>query len=337
MKQVILTGDRPTGKLHIGHYIGSLKNRVELQETGNYEMYIMIADTQAITDNAKNMQKIQDSVFEVAKDYLSVGLDPKKCTIFIQSYVPELAELTCYFSNLVTVARLQRNPTVKTEIKQKGFGASLPVGFFTYPISQAADILGFNADVVPVGDDQLPMIEQAREIAHSFNSTYGNLFVEPVALLPKGQYARRLPGIDGNAKMSKSLGNCIYLSDDEETLRKKVFSMYTDPNHININDPGKIEGNMVFAYLEAFGTDTEKIEQMKEHYQKGGLGDVACKKYLLEVLNEFLAPIRERRKYFDEHLDEVKQILIEGNKIARSRCQKIVEQAKQLIGVDYLK
>lgn len=335
MKQIILTGDRPTGKLHIGHFIGSLKNRVELQNSGNYEMYVMIADTQAITDNAKNMQKVKDSVFEVAKDYLSVGIDPTKCNIFIQSQVPELAELTGYFSNLVTVSRLQRNPTVKAEIKQKEFGTSIPVGFFTYPISQAADILGFNADVVPCGEDQLPMLEQAQEIAHSFNNVYGDLFTIPKALVPTEKYARRLPGIDGNAKMSKSLGNCIYLSDDEETLHKKVFSMFTDPNHIKVSDPGKVEGNMVFAYLDAFCEDTEKVAEMKNQYKKGGLGDIACKKYLFEVLNNMLLPIRQKRKYFDEHMDEVKQILISGTKVAREHCKKIVEKAKKQIGVDY--
>lgn len=335
MEQVILTGDRPTGKLHIGHYIGSLKNRVELQNSGKYKMFVMIADTQALTDNAKNMQKIKDSVFEVAKDYLSVGIDPKKSNIFIQSGVPELAELTQYFSNLVTVSRLRRNPTVKAEISQKGFGDSIPVGFFTYPISQSADILGFNADLVPAGIDQEPMIEQAREIAHTFNQTYGNLFTEPKILVPQNKFAQRLPGIDGNAKMSKSLGNCIYLSDDEQTLHQKVFSMYTDPLHIKITDPGKVEGNMVFAYLDAFCTDTQKVSEMKKQYTHGGLGDVACKKYLFDILNNILMPIREKRKYYDEHPEEVEQILISGTDIAKQYCKKIVEKAKSLIGVDY--
>lgn len=335
MKKVILTGDRPTGNLHIGHYIGSLKNRVELQNSGEYTSYIMIADSQALTDNAKDPEKVSRNVLNVALDYLSVGIDPKKSDIFIQSQIPELAEICFYFMNLVTVSRLSRNPTVKTEIKQKNFEKSLPVGFFCYPISQAADILGLNADLVPAGEDQLPMIEQAREIAGTFNSTYGEMFKLPEALIPKNKFAKRLPGIDGNSKMGKSLGNAIYLSDDEKTLHDKVFRMYTDPDHIHVEDKGKVEGNMVFVYLDVFGRDKAKIAEMKEHYKRGGLGDVTCKKYLFEVLNDFLAPIREKRKYYEEKPELVWEILKQGTENARKKVSAICSEMKKKIGIDY--
>ena len=294
-KKIILTGDRPTGKLHIGHYVGSLKNRVELQNTGLYDSYIMIADQQALTDNAKDPQKIINSVMEVTLDYLSVGLDPDKTNIFIQSQIPELAELTAYYLNLVTVARLNRNPTVKDEIKQKGFGEGIPAGFFVYPVSQAADITAFKADLVPVGNDQKPMIEQTREIVRSFNNTYGEVLVEPEGMYPEGVEGR-MPGIDGKAKMSKSLGNAIYLSDDSETVKKKVMSMYTDPNHIRVEDPGCVENNTVFTYLDAFYKDKEHLEELKAHYRRGGLGDVKLKRLLIDVLEEELAPIRICKK-----------------------------------------
>ena len=335
MKKVLLTGDRPTGKLHIGHYVGSLENRVKLQETNEYDSYIMIADSQALTDNARNPQKVRENVKEVALDYLAAGLDPKRTTIFIQSQIPELTEISFYFMNLVTVSRLQRNPTVKNEIAMRNFEASIPVGFFTYPISQAGDILGMNADVVPAGEDQKPMLEQAREIANSFNNTYGELFKMPEIILPDNQLARRLPGLDGNSKMSKSLNNCIYLSDDEETLKQKVMSMYTDPNHIKVSDPGKVEGNMVFLYLDVFADDKEKVKEMKEHYAQGGLGDVTCKKYLFEVLNNKLKPMRERRKYYEERIDEVMDILKKGSEKARQRYQEVLKQMKHKIGIDY--
>lgn len=335
MKKVILTGDRPTGNLHIGHYIGSLKNRVLLQNTGDYETYIMIADSQALTDNAKDVQKVRENVFKVACDYLSVGIDPSKSNIFIQSQIPELTEISFYFQNLVTVARLQRNPTVKTEIKQKNFEKSIPVGFFCYPISQAADILGMNADVVPCGTDQLPMIEQAREIAHDFNTIYGELFNMPQPLLPDGKFSGRLPGIDGNQKMSKSLNNAIYLCDDEKTLREKVFSMYTDPNHIRVEDKGNVDGNMVFLYLDVFAEDKQKVAEMKEHYKRGGLGDVTCKKYLYEVLNNMLAPIREKRKYYEQNPQLVWDILKQGTLKAKQKYEAVCKQLKQKLGIDY--
>jgi tryptophanyl-tRNA synthetase len=337
MKKRILTGDRPTGKLHIGHYVGSLKNRVEMQNSGNYESFIMIADMQALTDNAKNPEKIKENIIEVVLDYLAVGIDPAKSTIFVQSQIPELCELTFYFMNLVTVARLERNPTVKTEIKQKEFGKSIPTGFFTYPISQAADILSVNADFVPVGEDQLPMIELTREIAQSFNSTYGKLFKKPEGIVPKDELSRRLPGIDGNSKMSKSLNNAINLSDDSKTLREKIFSMYTDPNHLRVEDPGKVEGNMVFTYLDVFGSDKVKINEMKEHYKRGGLGDVACKKYLFEVMEEFLAPIRTRREEYAKNLDYVYEILEEGSKKTRAIATEILTKVRELIGLEYFR
>lgn len=336
MKKRILTGDRPTGNLHIGHYIGSLKNRVELQNSGEYESYIMIADAQALTDNFNNPQKVKENVFKVACDYLSVGIDPQKSNIFIQSQIAELAEFNFYFENLVTVSRLQRNPTVKTEIRQKNFGSSLPVGFFCYPISQSADILGINAHLVPVGEDQLPMIEQAREIAHDFNRIYNtNVFVQPEVLLPKDKFARRLTGLDGNEKMSKSLNNCIYLCDDEKTLHDKVFSMYTDPNHIRVEDKGKVEGNMVFLYLDVFGNDKQKIEQMKQDYQKGGLGDVTCKKYLFEVLNQILKPIREKYEYYYSHPEIVWDALKQGTQNAKKEYQKQCKILKSAMKLDY--
>lgn len=335
MKEILLTGDRPTGRLHIGHYIGSLKSRVELQNSGEYEPFIMIADAQALTDNARNPQKVRDNVFQVALDYLSVGLDPNKSTLFIQSQIPQLCELTSYFMNLVTVARLQRNPTVKTEIKMRNFEKSIPVGFFNYPISQSADILGVNATIVPCGEDQLPMIEQAVEIAKTFNNTYGEVFKLPKPLLPKEKSSRRLPGIDGNAKMSKSLNNCIYLSETEESLKQKVMSMYTDPNHLKVSDPGKVEGNMVFAYLDAFDSNKQKVEEMKQQYQKGGLGDVVCKKYLFEVLNNILKPFREKRAYYEQRPDEVMQILKQGSQKAQKLYDSVLKQVKHKMGIDY--
>ena len=335
MKKIILTGDRPTGNLHIGHYIGSLKNRVELQNSGEYDSYIMIADAQALTDNFKTPDKIRENIFKVACDYLSVGIDPEKSNIFIQSQISELTELNFYFENLVTVARLQRNPTVKHEIQQKNFEKSIPVGFFCYPISQAADILGINADLVPCGVDQLPMIEQTREIAHDFNSIYGELFKLPEPFVPKDKYSARLPGTDGNEKMSKSIGNCIYLCDDEKTLHDKVFSMYTDPNHIRVEDKGQVEGNMVFLYLDVFGQDKEKIAEMKEHYTRGGLGDVACKKYLFEVLNGILKPIREKRAYYEAHPDIVWDILKKGTEKARQKYRRVYKEFKKKLRIDY--
>ena len=317
-KEILLTGDRPTGKLHIGHYIGSLKNRVKLQNEGKYEPYIMIADTQALTDNARDPEKIKNSLIQVALDYLAVGLDPEKSTIYVQSQIPALFELTAYYMDLVTVARLERNPTVKTEIKQKNFKDSIPVGFLNYPVSQAADITAFKATVVPVGDDQEPMLEQTREIVRTFNRVYNtDILVEPKGYFPpKGQ--GRLPGLDGNAKMSKSLGNAIYLSDDAKTVQKKVMSMYTDPNHIHVEDPGQVEGNTVFTYLDVFAPDKDKVAELKEQYQKGGLGDVKIKRYLNKVLEEELGPIRERREKFAQNPDAVYEMLLEGSKKART-------------------
>lgn len=345
MKNIILTADRPTGKLHIGHYVGSLKNRVKMQNEGNYDqMYIMIADAQALGDNHDNIQKIRDNIIEVAIDYLSCGLDPNKVTFFIQSEVPELTELTFYYSNLVTLSRLTRNPTVKEEIKLRNFETSLPVGFVTYPISQAADITAFNANLIPVGDDQLPMIEQAREIVKSFNNLYGETLVEPKAILPQNEVCRRLPGTDGGAKMGKSLGNGIYLADDAETVNKKVMSMYTDPDHVKVSDPGKIEGNVVFTYLDAFAT-TEQIkrlapeynnlQEIKDHYKRGGLGDVKVKRLLAAILNEELAPIREKRAYLEQHKDEVYDILFAGSDKARAAAQQTLNKVKRAMGINY--
>lgn len=336
-KEIILTGDRPTGKLHIGHYIGSLKNRVMLQNTGKYDSYIMIADTQALTDNARNPEKIRNSLIEVALDYLAVGLDPEKSTIFVQSQIPALFELTTDYMDLVTLSRLERNPTVKAEIKQKGFGDSLPVGFLTYPVAQAADITAFKATLVPVGDDQEPMLEQTREIVRSFNRTYNvNVLVEPKGYFPpKGQ--GRLPGLDGNAKMSKSLGNCIYLSDDAETVKKKVMSMYTDPNHIHVEDPGQVEGNTVFTYLDVFDPDKDTVAQLKEDYQKGGLGDVKIKRYLNKVLEAELAPIRERRQKYAENLDAVYDMLYQGSQKANQVADQTLQEVRDAIGFNYFK
>ena len=336
-KEILLTGDRPTGKLHIGHYIGSLKNRVKFQNSGKYDPYIMIADTQALTDNARNPEKIRNSLIQVALDYLAVGLDPNKSTIYVQSQIPALFELTAYYMDLVTVARLERNPTVKTEIKQKDFKDSIPVGFLNYPVSQAADITAFKATIIPVGDDQEPMLEQTREIVRTFNRVYNtNILVEPKGYFPpKGQ--GRLPGLDGNAKMSKSLGNAIYLADDAKTVQKKVMSMYTDPNHIHVEDPGKIEGNTVFTYLDVFDPDKDKVAELKEEYQKGGLGDVKIKRYLNKVLEAELAPIRERREKFAQDEDAVYEMLLEGSKKANKVANETLQQVRDAIGLNYFK
>ena len=343
---IILTGDRPTGKLHLGHYIGSLKNRVVLQNEGNYdEMYLMIADSQALTDNFDNPKKVRDNIINVALDYLSVGIDPKKVNIFIQSQIPALTELSFYYMNLVTVSRLQRNPTVKNEIKEKSFEKSIPVGFFCYPISQAADITAFKANIIPVGNDQLPMLEQTNEIVSSFNRIYGETLVPCKAILNENKIAQRLPGLDGNAKMSKSLNNGIYLSDPSDVIYKKVMSMYTDPNHIKVEDPGKVEGNMVFTYLDVFSSDEQiskyseyrTLDEMKKAYEKGGLGDVKIKKVLYNILEEILSPIREKRKYYEEHLDEVYNILKEGTNKANEKANKTLKEVKKAIMIDFFK
>lgn len=334
-KEIILTGDRPTGKLHIGHYVGSLKNRVELQNSGNYESFIMIADQQALTDNARNPDKIRNSLIQVALDYLAVGIDPVKSTILVQSQIPELNELTMHYLNLVTLSRLERNPTVKAEIKQKNFENSIPAGFLIYPVSQAADITAFKATTVPVGEDQLPMIEQAREIVRSFNTIYGKeVLVEPKAVIPEGTIGR-LPGTDGKAKMSKSIGNAIYLADEADVIRQKVMSMYTDPNHIKVSDPGQIEGNTVFTYLDTFCTDKEILQEMKDHYRRGGLGDVKVKKYLNEVLQAELEPIRNRRKEFEKDIPEVYRILKEGSEKAREVAASTLKEVRETIGLEY--
>lgn len=345
MEKIILTGDRPTGKLHIGHYVGSLKRRVELQNSGEYaETYIMIADAQALTDNFDNPAKVRDNILEVALDYLACGLDPKKSTLFVQSTVTELTEMTFYYMNLVTLSRLERNPTVKSEIQMRGFETSIPVGFVNYPISQAADITAFKATTVPVGEDQLPMVEQTREIVRKFNSIYGEVLVEPEVLLPSNAACMRLPGIDGKAKMSKSLGNCIYLSDEPEDIRKKVMSMYTDPDHIKITDPGKLEGNTVFTYLDAFCTDEhfrrylpeyENLDALKAHYQAGGLGDVKVKKFLNNVLQEELEPIRRRRKEYAGNIDYVYQVLKEGSRTARETAARTLAEMKAAMKINY--
>ena len=345
MKKIILTGDRPTGKLHVGHYVGSLKRRVELQNSGEYDdIYIMIADAQALTDNADNPEKVRKNISEVALDYLSCGLDPEKSNLFVQSYVSELTELTFYYSNLVTVSRLKRNPTVKSEIQMRGFNASIPVGFFTYPISQAADITAFKATTVPVGEDQLPMLEQAREIVRSFNTTYDEVLVEPKALLPENEICSRLPGTDGKAKMSKSLGNCIYLSDEPEDIRKKIMSMYTDPDHIRVQDPGKLEGNTVFTYLDAFCQpehfaeflpDYQNLDELKAHYQRGGLGDVKVKKFLNNVMQSLLSPMRERRAQWEGRLPEVYEILKKGSEIAAETAQGTLDRVRHAMKIDY--
>lgn len=345
MGKVILTGDRPTGKLHLGHYVGSLRRRVELQNSGEYDkIFIMIADTQALTDNADNPEKIRQNILEVALDYLSCGLDPAKSTLFIQSQVPELTELTMYYMNLVTVSRLQRNPTVKSEIQMRNFETSIPVGFFTYPISQASDITAFRATTVPAGEDQMPMVEQTREIVHKFNSVYGETLVTPQILLPENQACLRLPGTDGKAKMSKSLGNCIYLSDSAEDVRKKVMSMYTDPEHIRVQDPGKIEGNTVFTYLDAFcrpeyfaefWPDYANLDEVKEHYQRGGLGDVKVKKFLNNVLQAELEPIRARRKEYEKDIPAVYEILKNGSAVAQAEAVQTLHDVRAAMKINY--
>ncbi len=345
MKKIILTGDRPTGKLHVGHYVGSLKERVALQNSGQYdEIYIMIADAQALTDNAENPERVRQNIKEVALDYLGCGLDPQKCTIFIQSMVPELTELTFYYMNLVTVSRVQRNPTVKSEIQQRNFETSIPVGFFCYPISQAADITAFKATTVPVGEDQMPMLEQCKEIVHKFNSVYGNTLVEPEIILPKNKACQRLPGIDGKAKMSKSLGNCIYLSDEPEVIKEKVMSMFTDPTHLKVSDPGHVEDNPVFIYLDAFCRDEHfqkfwpeypNLTALKEHYMRGGLGDMKVKRFLNEVLQEELRPIRERRKMWEQRLPEVFEMLKEGCHKAQKKAAQTLKEVKAAMRIDY--
>ena len=346
MGKVILTGDRPTGRLHVGHYVGSLRRRVELQNSGEYsDIYIMIADSQALTDNADNPEKVRQNILEVALDYLSAGLDPEKSTIFTQSMVPELYEMTAYFMDIVTVSRLQRNPTVKSEIQMRNFEASIPVGFFTYPISQAADITAFKADVVPAGEDQMPMVEQTREIVHKFNTVYNtDTLVMPDILLPSHDACRRLPGIDGKAKMSKSLGNCIYLSDTEEDVKKKVMSMYTDPNHLKVSDPGQVEGNTVFTYLDAFCKDEyfaefwpdyKNLDEVKEHYSRGGLGDVKVKKFLNRVIEEELRPIRERRKRWEQDIPAVYEILKSGSEKAERVAAQTLKEMRAAMKINY--
>ncbi len=345
MSKIILTGDRPTGRLHLGHYVGSLKRRVELQNSGEFDkIYIMIADAQALTDNADNPEKVRQNIIEVALDYLSCGLDPEKSTIFIQSQVPELCELSFYYMNLVTVSRLQRNPTVKTEIQMRNFETSIPVGFFTYPISQASDITAFKATTVPAGEDQEPMLEQAREIVRRFNSTYGEVLVEPSILLPNNSACLRLPGTDGKAKMSKSLGNCIYLSDSAQDIKKRVMSMFTDPDHLRIEDPGKVEGNTVFTYLDAFCKDEDfakylpeynNLEEVKAHYRRGGLGDVKVKKFLNAILQEELEPICERRKQFEQDIPGVYQMLKRGSEIARETAAATLEDVRKAMRINY--
>ena len=343
--KIILTGDRPTGKLHVGHYVGSLKERVRLQNSGEFdEIYIMIADAQALTDNAEHPEKVRNNIIEVALDYLACGIDPEKATIFIQSMVPALTELTTYYMNLVTVSRVQRNPTVKSEIQMRNFEASIPVGFFCYPISQASDITAFRATDVPVGEDQLPMLEQCKEIVHKFNSVYGETLTEPNIILPKNAACLRLPGIDGKAKMSKSLGNCIYLSDSAEDVQKKVISMFTDPNHLRVQDPGKVEGNPVFTYLDAFCTDEQFAEflpeykcldELKEHYQRGGLGDVKIKKFLNKVLQAELSPIRERRAMWEARIPDVYDILKSGSEVARAKANETLADVRRAMKINY--
>lgn len=345
MGKVILTGDRPTGRLHIGHYVGSLRERVMLQNQGDFDkIFIMIADAQALTDNAENPQKVRDNIIEVALDYLACGIDPEKSTILIQSMIPELTELTFYYMNLVTVARVQRNPTVKTEIKMRNFEMNIPVGFFVYPISQAADITAFGATTVPAGEDQKPMLEQCREIVHRFNSIYGETLVEPNIMLPQNSACLRLPGLDGKAKMSKSLGNCIYLSDEPEEIKKKVMSMYTDPNHLRVEDPGDTENNPVFIYLDAFCKDEDfaeflpeykNLDELKAHYQRGGLGDVKVKKFLNNVIQKELAPIRERRKMWEQKTPEVYEILHKGTLEAKEVAAKTLENVKRAMKINY--
>ena len=345
MKQIILTGDRPTGRLHVGHYVGSLKERVRLQNTGKFdEIYIMIADAQALTDNADNPEKVRQNILQVALDYLACGLDPNKVHIFIQSMVPQLTELSFYYMNLVTVSRLQRNPTVKSEIQMRNFETSIPVGFFTYPISQAADITAFGATTVPAGEDQMPMLEQCREIVHKFNAVYGETLTMPEIMLPQNAACLRLPGIDGKAKMSKSLGNCIYLSDEPEDIKKKIMSMYTDPNHLRVQDPGKVEGNPVFIYLDAlsrpehfaeFLPEYQNLDELKAHYQRGGLGDVKIKKFLNAVMQAELEPIRNRRKEWEQRLPEVVEILKEGSAVAEKTAAATLANVRKAMRIDY--
>ena len=346
MGKIMLTGDRPTGRLHVGHYVGSLKRRVELQNTGDFdEMFVMIADAQALTDNADNPEKVRQNIIEVALDYLACGLDPQKCTLFIQSQIPQLCELSFYYMNLVTVSRLQRNPTVKSEIQMRNFEASIPVGFFTYPISQAADITAFKANVVPVGEDQLPMLEQTKEIVRKFNSVYGDTLVEPEILLPENQACLRLPGTDGKAKMSKSLGNCIYLSEEPDEIQKKVFGMFTDPTHIKVSDPGKLEGNTVFTYLDAFCRpeyfaeflpDYANLQELKDHYTRGGLGDMKVKRFLNNVLQAELEPIRNRRKEYQKDIPYVYEILKKGSEKAEAVAEKTLQEVKASMKINYV-
>ena len=345
MSKIILTGDRPTGRLHVGHYVGSLKERVKLQNSGKFdEIYIMIADAQALTDNAEHPEKVRQNIMNVALDYLACGIDPEKANIFIQSMVPELTEFTFYYMNLVTVSRVQRNPTVKAEIQQRNFEASIPVGFFCYPISQAADITAFRATAVPVGEDQLPMLEQCKEIVHKFNSVYGETLTEPEIILPSNKACLRLPGIDGKAKMSKSLGNCIYLSDEPEDIKKKVMSMFTDPNHLRVEDPGKVEGNPVFIYLDAFSKpehfaeylpDYQNLDELKAHYTRGGLGDVKVKKFLNNVLQEELAPIREKRKMWEQRIPDVYDILKAGTEVAEKKAAETLHDVRAAMQINY--
>lgn len=345
MGNIILTGDRPTGKLHLGHYVGSLRRRVELQDEGDFDrMFVFIADVQALTDNADNPEKIRRNIIEVALDYLSAGLDPEKVTLFVQSQIPELAELTTYYMNLVTVSRLQRNPTVKTEIQMRNFETSIPVGFFTYPISQAADITAFKATTVPAGEDQEPMLEQTREIVKRFNNIYGEVLVEPKIMLPANQACLRLPGTDGKAKMSKSLGNCIYLSDTSKDMQQKVKSMYTDPGHLRVEDPGKVEGNTVFTYLDAFCTPDDfsefwpeynNLDELKDHYRRGGLGDMKCKKFLIKVLDNRLEPIRRRRHEFEQDIPEVYNILRRGSDAAREVAARTLHEVRDAMQINY--
>ena len=345
MKQIILTGDRPTGRLHVGHYVGSLSERVRLQNSGEFdEIYIMIADAQALTDNAEHPEKVRQNIMEVALDHLACGLDPEKVNIFIQSMVPELTELTFYYMNLVTVSRVQRNPTVKSEIQMRGFESSIPVGFFCYPISQAADITAFRATCVPVGEDQMPMLEQCREIVHSFNRIYGETLTDPKIMLPSNTACLRLPGTDGKAKMSKSLGNCIYLADDEKTVRTKIMSMFTDPDHIRIEDPGKLEGNTVFTYLDAFCTDEHfaeflpeysNLDELKAHYTRGGLGDVKVKKFLNNVMQSILGPMRERRAYWEARKPEVYEILRKGSEVAERKAAETLADVRAAMKINY--
>ena len=345
MGKIILTGDRPTGKLHLGHYIGSLRRRVELQNAGDYEkMFVFMADVQALTDNADNPEKIRQNIIEVALDYLAAGLDPEKCTLFIQSQIPELAELTTYLMNLITVSRVQRNPTVKTEIKMRNFEANIPLGFFCYPVSQAADITLFKATTVPAGEDQEPMLEVTRELVRRFNNVYGEVLVEPDILLPENLTARRLPGTDGKEKMSKSLGNCIYLSDPADEVWQKVRSMYTDPTHVNLNDPGHVEGNAVFTYLDAFSTDEhfaefwpdyKNLDELKDHYRRGGLGDMKCKMFLNQVLNQFLEPMRQRRHEFEQDIPEIYNILRRGTERARETAAQTMDEVRRAMQINY--